>query len=150
VIPKGPYHFNRPRVSFSSNQSRKLVFTASEKWGDFYSGTRGETQAGITLRPNPHLLIVLTDTYNRVRLPQGNFSTNLFAGRISYNFSRRLLTSAFLQLNSAAQLSAINCRLRYIFRPYSDLFVIYNQTTGRGLERPSHQLQFKLTYYLQR
>jgi hypothetical protein len=64
--------------------------------------------------------------------------------------SRRLLTAAFVQLNSAAQLSSINCRLRYIFRPYSDLFVIYNQTTGRGLERPSNQLQFKLTYYLQR
>jgi hypothetical protein len=150
VIPQGTYHFNRPRVSFSSNQSRKLVFTASEKWGDFYSGTRSETRAGITLRPNPHLLLELTDTYNRVRLPQGNFSTNLFGGRISYNFSRRLLTSAFVQLNSAAQLSSLNFRLRYIFRPYSDLFVIYNQTTGRGLERPSNQLQFKLTYYLQR
>jgi hypothetical protein len=150
VIPKGAYRFNRPRISFTSNQSRKIVFRASEKWGDFYSGTRYETQGGLTLRPNPHLLVDLIDTYNRVRLPQGNFSTNLFGGRISYNFSRKLLTAAFVQLNSAEQLSSINCRLRYIFRPYSDLFVIYNQTTGRGLERPSNQLQFKLTYYLQR
>jgi len=150
VIPKGAYRFNRPRISFSSNKSRKLVFKASEKWGDFYSGARSETQAGLTLRPNRRLLIDLTDTYNRVRLPQGNFSTNLFGGRVSYNFSRRLLTSAFIQLNSAAQLSSINFRLRYIFRPYSDLFVIYNQTTGRGLERPLNQLQFKLTYYLQK
>jgi uncharacterized protein DUF5916/cellulose/xylan binding protein with CBM9 domain len=149
VIPKGTYSFNRPRVSFASNQSRRIVFTASEKWGEFYSGARSETQAGMTLRPNRSLLVDLVDTYNRVRLPQGNFSTNLFGGRISYNFSRRLLTSAFVQLNSAAQLSSLNFRLRYIFRPYSDLFVIYNQTTGRGLERPSHQLQFKLTYYLQ-
>lgn len=150
VIPKGAYHFNRPRISFSTNQSRKLVFTSSEKWGEFYSGTRSETQAGLTLRPNSHLLLDLTDTYNRVRLPQGGFSTNLFGGRISYNFSRRLLTAVFVQLNSAAQLSSLNFRLRYIFRPYSDLFVIYNQTTGRGLERQSNQLQLKLTYYLQR
>jgi hypothetical protein len=150
VIPEGAYRFNRPRVSFSSNQSRKLIFKASEEWGDFYSGTRSETEAGLTLRPNPHLQIDLTDSYNRVRLPQGDFSTNLFGGRVSYNFSRRLLTSAFIQLSSAAQLSSLNFRLRYSFRPYSDLFVIYNQTTGRGLERPSNQLQFKLTYYLQR
>ena len=150
IIPKGAYRFNRPRVSYTSNQSRRIVFIASEKWGDFYSGTRSETQAGLTIRPNPHLLIDLTNTYNRVRLPQGDFSTNLFGGRVSYNFSRRLLTSVFAQLNSAAQLSSLNCRLRYIFRPYSDLFVIYNQTTGRGLERQSHQLQFKLTYYLQK
>src|SRR5262249_9128831 len=95
IIPKRAYRFNRPHVTYTSNQSRRVVLTAGEKWGDFYSGTRSETQAGLRLRPNPHLLIDLTDTYNRVRLPQGNFSTNLFGGRISYNFSRRLLSSAF-------------------------------------------------------
>ncbi len=51
-----------------------------------------------------------------------------------------------MQLNSSARLSALNVRLRYIYRPNSDFFIIYNQTTGRGLERPSYQLQFKLTY----
>src|SRR4030095_10733353 len=30
-------------------------------------------------------------------------------------------------------------------RPNSDFFVIYNQSTGVGLERPSYSLQFKLT-----
>ena len=41
---------------------------------------------------------------------------------------------------------SLNVRLRYNYRPNSDFFIIYNQTTGRGLERPSYQLQFKLTY----
>jgi len=48
-------------------------------------------------------------------------------------------------LNSAARLSVINVRLRYIYRPNSDFFIIYNQTTGAGLERPSYSLQIKLT-----
>jgi hypothetical protein len=30
-------------------------------------------------------------------------------------------------------------------RPNSDFFIIYNQSTGAGLERPSYSLQFKLT-----
>jgi hypothetical protein len=64
---------------------------------------------------------------------------------VNYNFSRKLLTSALMQLNSAARLSAINIRLRYIYKPNSDLFVIYNQTTGAGLERPSYSFQVKLT-----
>ena len=46
----------------------------------------------------------------------------------------------------AGRLSALNVRLRYIFRPNSDFFVIYNQTTGKGLERPSYSLQMKVTY----
>jgi hypothetical protein len=37
-------------------------------------------------------------------------------------------------------------RPRYIYRPNSDLYVIYNQTTGRVLEALSYSLQVKLTY----
>ena len=145
VIPAGAYHFNRPQVSFTSDLSKRIVFTVREKWGDFYSGERYETSGGVTWRPNSHLLLDLSESYNRVRLREGNFSTSLFAGRMNYNFSRKLLTSALVQLNTAARLSAINVRLRYIYRPNSDFFVIYNQTTGAGLERPSYSVQIKLT-----
>jgi len=64
---------------------------------------------------------------------------------LNYNFSRKLLTSALVQLNSAARLAAVNVRLRYIYRPNSDFFVIYNQSTGAGLDRPTYSLQIKLT-----
>src|SRR6266516_942146 len=146
IIPAGAYHFNRPQVSFSSDLSKRVVFNAREKWGNFYSGNRYETSGGITWRPNAHLLVDLSDRYNRVHLREGDFETNLMTGRVNFNFSRRLLTSALLQMNSAARLSALNVRLRYIYRPNSDLFIIYNQSTGRGLERPSYGLQVKMTY----
>lgn len=145
VIPAGTYHFNRPRVSFTSDLSKRIVFNVREQWGDFYSGKRYETSGGITWRPNPHVLIDLSESYNKVRLREGTFATSLFAGTLNYNFSRKLLTSALLQLNSAARLSVVNVRLRYIYRPNSDFFVIYNQTTGAGLDRPSYSFQIKLT-----
>src|SRR6266436_2583048 len=145
TIPVGTYEFNRPQVSFTSDLSKRLVFTGREKWGGFYSGKRYETSGGITWRPNSHLLVDLSESYNKVRLREGNFTTSLFSGRLNYNFSRKLLTSALIQLNSAARLSVINVRLRYIYRPNSDFFIIYNQSTGAGLERPSYSLQIKLT-----
>ncbi len=145
VIPPGSYQFNRPRVSFTSDQSKRIVLTGRYKWGDFYSGTLRETSAGITFRPNEHLLVELSNSFNRVKLREGNFTTNLVFGRVNYNFSRKLLTSAIVQLNSAARLSLVNIRLRYIYRPNSDFFIIYNQSTGAGLERPSYSLQIKLT-----
>ena len=146
VIPSGSYHFNRPRVSLTSDRSKRIVLTGRYKWGGFYSGSRRETSGGFTFRPNEHFLFDFSDSFNDVRLREGDFTTNLFLGRVNYNFSRKLLTSALMQLNSAARLAALNVRLRYIYRPNSDFFVIYNQTTGRGLERPSYQLQFKFTY----
>jgi hypothetical protein len=145
VIPPGSYTFNRSRVSFTSDSSKRLILTGRYKWGDFYNGKRDEITASATFRPNAHLLFDFNDSFNSVRLPQGEFTTNLVAGRVNYNFSRKLLTSALMQLNSAARLSAINIRLRYIYKPNSDLFVIYNQTTGAGLERPSYSFQVKLT-----
>ena len=145
IIPPGTYEFNRPQISFTSDLSKRIIFHGREKWGDFYSGKRYETSGGITWRPNSHLLVDLSESYNRVRLREGNFSTSLFSGRLNYNFSRKLLTSALIQLNSAARLSVINVRLRYIYRPNSDFFIIYNQSTGAGLERPSYSLQIKLT-----
>jgi hypothetical protein len=150
VIPPGAYHFNRPSVQYESDFSKRVIFGVSEQWGDFYSGTRSESEVSLTLRPTDHLLLSVDDTYNLVRLPQGDFSTNLLAGRASYNFSRKLLTNVFVQLNSSAQLTAINARLRYIFRPHSDFYFIYNQSTGKGLERPSRQVQVKITYHFGR
>ncbi len=144
-IPAGSYSFNRPRIEFISDQSRKIVFNVREKWGGFYGGRRYETSAGISYRPNEHFLFNFSDSFNVVRLPQGDFTTNLFSGRINYNYSRKLLTSALVQLNSAARLSAVNVRLRYIYRPNSDFYIIYNQTTGTGLERPSYSFQIKMT-----
>jgi hypothetical protein len=146
IISSGTYHFNRPRVSFTSDASKKIGFTARYKWGEFYSGKRDEIGGGITYRPNSHFLFDFSDTYNDVRLPQGNFKTNLFAGRVNYNFSRKFLSSALLQLNSASRISALNVRFRYIYRPNSDFYIIYNQTTGVGLERSSYSLRIKMTY----
>ncbi len=148
VIPTGTYHFNRPRVQFTSDTSKKIGFTTRYKWGEFYSGKRDEISAGISYRPNSHFLFDFSNNYNDVRLPQGNFTTNLFAGRVNYNFSRKFLSSALLQLNSAARISALNVRFRYIYRPNSDFYIIYNQTTGVGLERPSYSLRVKMTYDL--
>ena len=144
-IPVGAYQFNRPILQFTSDLSKKVIFTAREKWGKFYTGTRYETSGGIQWRPNVHLFFDFGESYNNVHLREGDFNTSLFTARFNYNFSRKLLTSAFVQLNSAARLSLINIKLRYIYRPNSDFFIIYNQSTGAGLERPSYSLQFKLT-----
>jgi len=128
-------------MSYTSDSSKRLVLTGRYKWGDFYSGKRDEITAGVTFRPNAHLLFDFSDSFNSVRLPQGDFTTNLFAGRLNYNFSRKLLTSALMQLNSAARLSAINIRLRYIYRPNSDLFVIY--TNQRELDWNGLRIVYK-------
>lgn len=146
VVPAGRYEFNRPRVSLTTNRSRRVVATARVKWGGYYGGTREEVSGSISVRPDAHLLVEASQSWNHVKLPGGEFTTNLFSGRLTYNASRAVLGTVVAQFNSAAELASVNARLRWIFRPYSDFFLIYNQTTGAGVERPGYQLQAKLTY----
>lgn len=147
VIPQATYHFLRPSVEYVSDASKRFMWNVAQGWGDFYSGQLYETGAGFRVRPNAHFMVELTESFNRVQLPQGNFSTNLVGGRMNVNLSRKLLSSTFVQINNDARLSSVNVRLRYIFRPSSDFFAIYTQTTGRGLERASYQFQLKMTYH---
>ncbi len=149
-VPPGWYHYNRPEIEFQRDMSKRFVWGVNQGWGDFYSGRRYESNAQFWLRPSAHFMLQVSNSYNRVSLPEATFSTNLLGGRMNVNLSRKVLISTFLQLNNAAQLSSVNIRLRYIFRPNSDFFAIYNQSTGRGLERPFYQCQLKMTYYWSR
>ncbi|MFQ3580894.1 MAG: DUF5916 domain-containing protein [Chloracidobacterium sp.] len=146
TIPPGVYTFNRHGGSLATNRSRRFVFDTGGSWGGFYGGSRQEVNAGFTWRPDSHLSLEASHSFNAVQLPQGNFSTSLFNGRVTYNFSRKWLSTCLVQLNSAARLTSINARVRYIYRPNSDIFFIYNQTSGVGVERPNRQFQIKVTY----
>lgn len=132
VIPPGSYTFNRHGASFGTNRSRRIVFDAGGSWGSFYSGQRQEASAGLTWRPDSHLSLEASHGFNAVQLPQGDFSTSLFNGRVTYNFSRKWLSTCLVQVNSAARLTSINARVRYIYRPNSDIFFHLQPDDRRG------------------
>lgn len=46
--------------------------------GSFYSGTRAQTIAGLTLRARPGYIVYMNGEWNGVRLPEGRFSSNLY------------------------------------------------------------------------
>jgi len=79
-------------------------------------------------RPNERLSFSLSPQWNRFRLPlaDGNFSVVFGALETDYSFSRFLSLSTILQVNTTnAQGASGNIRLRWNYRPDSDLYVIY-------------------------
>ena len=76
------------------------------------------TDSGLALRP----------TLPEIPLPagSGNFSVVFGSLQTNYSFSRFLTLSALLQMDTANnQGASANIRLRWNYRPDSDLFVIY-------------------------
>lgn len=129
-IPNGLYHFARHQLTYGSRQDRRFTCNFFERFGGYYGGSLNEFRVRANYRPTAKFSISATQTWNRFRLPQGNFSVDLASLQENYSFSRFLTFSSTLQLDTAnTQAVSANLRLRYNYRPDSDLFVIYNVGT---------------------
>lgn len=121
--------------------------------GDFYDGTKKTLTLNGDLRPSR--LVSFNPSYqiNDVQLSRGSFVTHLVGVRANISFSTTLLTSAFLQYNSAGELAATQVRLNYIFRTIDNFYVVYNEsryTDGAFDGRANKSLVMKATYSVHR
>ena len=95
--------------------------------------------------------------YNRndVKMPWGDFLVNLSTLRVDYTFSPRMTIRSLTQYNTSTHEISNNVRFNFIYRPGSDLYVVYNDLSQTGLPadifgRKDRQLVVKATYLLQR
>ncbi len=129
-IPNGLYHFARHQLTYGSRQDRRFTYGFFERFGGYYGGSLNEFRVRANYRPGPKFSVSASQTWNRFRLPQGNFSVDLASLQGNYSFSRFLTLSSTIQMDTAnTQAVSANFRLRYNYRPDSDLFLIYNVGT---------------------
>lgn len=153
-IPPGVYHFARHQLTYGSGQDRRFTFNLFERFGTYYTGRLNEASVRANYRPGPRLSLSANTHWNRFTLAQGDFSVVLAGLQVNYSFSRALTTSALIQMNTAdTRAMSANIRLRYHYRPDSDLYVVYNAGTQfaslaaiNPLQLREQRLTIKLTY----
>ena len=84
---------------------------------------RGESQA----TPWPRLSLEPAYLLNVVDLAEGSFTSHLIGSRVTYTMTPMMFTSALLQYTSSNHAVSANVRLRWEYRPGSELFVVYNE-----------------------
>jgi Domain of unknown function (DUF5916)/Carbohydrate family 9 binding domain-like len=127
-IPVGVYNWTRHQLTYGSPQDRRFTVQLFERFGSYYNGRLNEFRVRATYRANERLSFSAGPQWNRFRLPvgDGNFSVVFGALETDYAFSRFLSLSTILQVDTAnAQAASANIRLRWNYRPDSDLYVIY-------------------------
>jgi hypothetical protein len=127
IIPTGPYEYASTLVGYTFGQQRRLSGSVSVQTGSFYDGDK--TSFSISqgrFNATPQLSIEPTYLGNWVRLPQGSSTTHLVGSRITYTMSPTMFVSALLQYNTGTSTVSSNIRLRWEYRPGSELFVVYN------------------------
>jgi hypothetical protein len=134
TIPTGAYRFDNVRVRYELGPQRRVSGGVTLNTGGFFDGTRQEVGWRGRVELSSQLSLEPTLSFNWVRLPYGDFDTQLVGARTTYTISPRMLASALLQYNSAAEIASANIRYRWEYRPGSDLFVVYSE--GRDTEVP--------------
>jgi hypothetical protein len=132
TIPIGEYRFQQLQTGYTANPSNRLAFSGSLTAGEFYSGTIRGFIGSIRWRLNANLAASSTLEANTIDLPQGNFDTQVARFRVDYSFNTRMFLNTFVQYNSATSTWLTNIRYRFIYRPLSDFYLVYNDTRGGG------------------
>jgi hypothetical protein len=128
TIPVGGYGFQDVRASFGLGQHRRFSGTLSAQHGSFFSGERTSVGfSGGRLELTPQLSVEPSVSINRIDLPESRFTTQLVSTRTTYTVTPLMFVSALLQYNSSNNSLSTNIRLRWEFRPGSELFVVYNE-----------------------
>ena len=128
VVPVGGYDFDGARVTYSAGQQRRLSGTAAIEHATFYGGHKtamSVSRGRVNL--TPRFSVEPSYAVNWIDGPQRAFMTHLFGSRVTYTVTPMMFASTLVQYNSVNNAVTANARLRWEYRPGSELFVVYNE-----------------------
>src|SRR5258707_1700977 len=127
-----------------------FTYTFYGRLGGYSGAPLNDFDIRPTSRPAAKFSIAASETWDRFRLPlpNGNFSVVLASVQGNYSFNRFLTFTSLVQMDTSnAQAVSANLRLRYNYRPDSDLYVIYNVGTQFASIAPSNPPQVRETRF---
>jgi hypothetical protein len=153
TIPVDIYTDQFWKADFTSDKSRNLYTQTRYRWGDFYGGKSKILNFSGGFRPIPSFSGEIDLEYNDVDLPQGNFINHILRTKLTYSFSVRLFLMSLIQWNGDTDDVSVNMRLRFIYRPGSDLYIVYNERRlvegmGTGIQDRAIAVKFNYLFNL--
>ena len=127
TIDPGRYWFHDWNFSFRSDPSRRFFYQLSYVPQTFFDGNRTDMSVTTGFRVTDQLATSASITRNDVEIPNGAFKADIASLQVDYAFSPTVSLRSLTQYNSLSEQWSTSARLRYIFRPGSDIFVVYDE-----------------------
>jgi hypothetical protein len=134
TVPGGSYSTTSGRASYTIGGQRKVSGTVAASAGSFYGGTKREASYSGRVAVAPQLALEPSVSLNWVDLPYGSFTAGLVSTRVIVTPTPFFAISSLVQVNTSNNTASSSVRLRWEYRPGSDLFVVYSD--GRDTSRP--------------
>lgn len=149
TIPEGTYDFVRVSASLETSDKRDVSTELRFTTGSFFDGNRSDYSVDFDWRASKHAIVGIEYDLNDVDLANGSFDVNIANMRLDLLLSPWTSWSNFVQWDDVSDNLGLNSRLRIIFEPGQDLFVVLNQgwtTFDDGFAPTSTDIRFKLSY----
>jgi len=157
IITPGDYDWTTVAMNYVSNQGKRVYGSATVNLGGYYDGERQSVQGAVNFIVGRTLLFEPNYTRNRIVLPgRPIYTSNVVNMRVSHSFSPSLFLKGFAQYNDDRRTASFNFLVWYIYKPGSDLYIVYNQGWDANLPVPqqynvrNRSLAVKMTYWLAR
>ncbi len=135
VIPAGTYKYTHSNIIFTSDERRPLAGELDVLWGGFYGGRKTSLSFTLTGAPQEGVKIGGGWNVDWVRLPQGDFSSQVLSGDITWSLSNALLLQSLFQWDKEDKSLAANLRLSWEYKDQSWFYFIVNPSRQSGKDR---------------
>ena len=149
AVPAGAFDDHVTGAFVSTNPARAVRFGLNTERNTVYDGAFTTASADLSARLGVNLGLALNGQRSWVRVPSGALRSDIVSLRAGWAFSTQMFLNALVQYNGLDRALSSNLRFQYIFRPGSDLFLVFNETRGTPLDPWATQdrgVRVKLAY----
>ena len=127
-VPQGSYKHEEAQLVLMTNQGAPASLELRTILGGFFGGRRVQLNPTLRMRLGDALTTELAYQRNDIRLPWGDFTTNLLRVRLSYAFTTHAFVQGLVQYNDRADVWSANARFGWLRAGNTGLFLVYTDT----------------------
>ena len=136
-LPVGGYDYRTARLEYQAGQQRRISGNVYVENGPFYNGRKSSVgMSAARVQVTPQISLEPSFSVDWVDLVQGSFTAKVVRNRATYTLTPRIYVSGIVQYNSTNASVGSNLRLRWEYRPGSEVFVVYTDDYDT-VDRPS-------------
>lgn len=125
-VQPGDYHSDNWSANLTTAGRRMLSGSVNYQRSEFWGGDRDSLDLSGTIRSRGGVSLTANYQYNNVKLPQGDFDTNLVRLSWAWNLSPWTSITGNVQYDDLSNVVGVYARMRWIIQPGNDVFLVWS------------------------
>lgn len=136
-IPPGRYSFFHWWLQARTSDARRLAARGRVDIGTFYGGSKKSFDLLLFIKHIPRFQVNPEVEIEHVNLPDGRFTSTISRLTVAWYLSPNFVSRVVAQYSSLYEELDFNFRVRWIYAPGSEVWVVYDEGRRFGIDGPS-------------